>query len=91
MAPAPTQDQRHERELRRLVLSSSAPVALFIEETRGLRRKTLNGLKATWPSIMEEIAHRTDILSFEGLGEYARAYLAWLLAECTEADTDAGT
>ena len=36
---------------------------------------------------MEEIGHRTDILSFEGLGEDARSYLAWLLAECTEADT----
>ena len=37
---------------------------------------------------MEEIGHRTDILSFEGLGEDARAYLDWLLGECTEADTD---
>ena len=37
---------------------------------------------------MEEIGHRTDVLSFEGLGEDARAYLDWLLAECTEADTD---
>ena len=34
----------------------------------------------------EEIGHRTDILSFEGLGEDARAYLDWLLAECAEAD-----
>ena len=39
---------------------------------------------------MEEIGHRTDILSFEGLGEDARAYLDWLLGECTEVDTDAG-
>ncbi len=37
---------------------------------------------------MEEIEHRTDILSFEGLGEDARAYLDWLLGECSEADTD---
>ena len=28
---------------------------------------------------MEEICHRTDILSFEGLGEDARAYLDWLI------------
>ena len=28
---------------------------------------------------MEEIGHRTDILSFEGLDEDARAYLEWLL------------
>ncbi len=39
---------------------------------------------------MEEIGHRTDILSFEGLGEDARAYPDWLLGECTEVDTDAG-
>ena len=32
---------------------------------------------------MEEIGHRTDILPFEGFGEDARAYLDWLLTECT--------
>lgn len=37
---------------------------------------------------MEEIGHRTDILSFEGLGEDTRAYLDWLLGECAETDTD---
>ena len=31
---------------------------------------------------------RTDVLSFESLGEDASAYLDWLLVECTEADTD---
>ena len=32
---------------------------------------------------MEEIGHRTKVLSFEGLGEDTRAYLDWLLGECT--------
>ena len=36
---------------------------------------------------MEEIGHRTDILSFEGLDEDARAYLEWLLDQCTADDT----
>ena len=40
---------------------------------------------------MEEMGHRTDILSFEGLGEDACAYLDWLLGECTESDTDVDT
>ena len=30
---------------------------------------------------MEEIGHRTDVLSFEGFGEDARVYLDWLLVE----------
>ena len=37
---------------------------------------------------MEEVGHRTDILSFEGLSEDAHAYLDWLLGECAEMDTD---
>lgn len=31
---------------------------------------------------MEEIGHRTDVLTFDGLGGEARAYLDWLLGEC---------
>ena len=40
---------------------------------------------------MEEIGHSTDVLSFEGLGEDARAYLDWLFGECTEAGVDIDT
>ena len=37
---------------------------------------------------MEEIGHRTDVLSFEGLGEEGCAYLDWMLGECTGDDVD---
>ena len=109
----PTQGEKRERELRKLVLRGGKPVALFIDEAHDLHSRTLNGLKRLMEVIargggslsvvlighpklrndlrrptMEEIGHRTDILSFEGLGEDARAYLDWLLGECTEADTD---
>ena len=40
---------------------------------------------------MEEISHRTDVLSFEGLGEETRAYLDWLLGECTSDGVDVDT
>ena len=109
----PTQGEKRERELRKLVLRGGKPVALFIDEAHDLHSRTLNGLMRLMEVIargggslsvvlighpklrndlrrptMEEIGHRTDILSFEGLGEDARAYLDWLLGECTEADTD---
>lgn len=109
----PSQGERRERELRKLVLRSGKPVALFIDEAHDLHGRTLNGLKRLMEVIargggclsvvlighpklrndlrrpsMEEIGHRTDILSFDGLGEDGRAYLDWLLAECTEADSD---
>ena len=111
----PTQGEKRERELRKLVLRSGKPVALFIDEAHDLHGRTLNGLKRLMEVIargggslsvvlighpklrndlrrpsMEEIGHRTDILSFEGLGEDARAYLGWLLGECIEADSDVG-
>ena len=35
---------------------------------------------------MEEIGHRTDILSFEGLDEDAPTYFEWLLDQCTVDD-----
>ena len=109
----PTQGEKRERELRKLVLRGGKPVALFIDEAHDPHSRTLNGLKRLMEVIargggslsvvlighpklrndlrrptVEEIGHRADILSFEGLGEDARAYLDWLLAECTEADTD---
>ena len=117
----PTQGEKRERELRKLVLRGGKPVALFIDEAHDLHGRTLNGLKRLMEVIargggslsvvlighpklrndlrrpsMEEIGHRTDILSFEGLGEDARAYpesssgqaLDWLLGECAETDTD---
>ena len=37
---------------------------------------------------MEEIGHRTDILTFEGLGEEARTYLDWLLGECAAKEAE---
>ena len=111
----PTQGEKRERELRKLVLRGGKPVALFIDEAHGLNGRTLNGLKRLMEVIargggslsvvlighpklrndlrrpsMEEIGHRTDILSFEGLGEDARTYLDWLLGECSEVGTDAG-
>ena len=111
----PSQGEKRERELRKLVLRSGKPVALFIDEAHDLHGRTLNGLKRLMEVIargggslsvvlighpklrndlrrpsMEEIGHRTDILSFEGLGEDARAYLDWLLGECAEADGDVG-
>ena len=109
----PSQGEKRERELRKLVLRGGKPVALFIDEAHDLHGRTLNGLKRLMEVIargggslsvvlighpklrndlrrpsMEEIGHRTDILPFEGLGEDARAYLGWLLGECTEADAD---
>ena len=112
----PTQGEKRERELRKLVLRGGKPVALFIDEAHDLHSRTLNGLKRLMEVIargggslsgvlighpklrndlrrptMEEIGHRTGILSFEGLGEDARAYLDWLLGECTEAGADVDT
>ena len=112
----PTQGEKRERELRKLVLRGGKPVALFIDEAHDLHGRTLNGLKQLMEVIargggslsvvlighpklrndlrrptMEEIGHRPDILSFDGLGEDARAYLEWLLGECTESDTDVDT
>ena len=109
----PTQGQKRERELRKLVARSGKPVALFIEEAHDLHSRTLNGLKRLMEVIgrgggnlsvvlighpklrndlrrpsMEEIGHRTDVLSFEGLGEEGRAYLDWMLGECTGDDVD---
>ena len=110
----PTQGEKRERELRKLVLRGGKPRPVH---RRGPRpeRQTLNGLKRLMEVIargggslsvvlighpklrnnlrrpsMEEIGHRTDILSFEGLGEDAGAYLDWLLGECNEVGTDAG-
>ncbi len=40
---------------------------------------------------MEEIGHRTDVLAFDGLGNEARAYLDWLLAECIADDVEIDT
>ncbi|MYF77397.1 MAG: hypothetical protein F4174_08765 [Acidobacteria bacterium] len=37
---------------------------------------------------MEEIGHRTDVLTFDGLGNEARAYLDWLLGECIADDVE---
>ena len=98
----PSQGEKRERELRKLVLRGGKPVALFIDEAHDLHGRTLNGLKRLMEVIargggslsvvlighpklrndlrrpsMEEIGHRTDILSFEGLGEDARAYLGF--------------
>ncbi|WP_163266288.1 hypothetical protein [Chelativorans alearense] len=41
--------------------------------------------------IMEEIGHRTDVLSFDRLGEEARAYLDWLLKACAVEDANIDT
>ena len=109
----PTQGEKRERELRKLVARSGKPVALFIDEAHDLHSRTLNGLKRLMEVIgrgggklsvvlighpklrndlrrptMEEIGHRTDVLSFEGLGEEGRAYLDWMLGECTGDDVD---
>ena len=108
----PTQGEKRERELQKLVARSGKPVALFVDEAHDLHGKTLTGLKRLMEVIargggnlsvilvghpklrndlrrptMEEIGHRTDILSFEGLVEDARAYLEWLLDQCTADDT----
>lgn len=105
----PTQGEKRERELQKLVARTGKPVALFIDEAHDLHGKTLVGLKRLMEVIargggnlsvilvghpklrndlrrptMEEIGHRTDILSFEGLGEEARAYLNWLLQQCSD-------
>lgn len=37
---------------------------------------------------MEEIGHRTDVLTFDGLGNEPRAYLDWLLGECIAEDVE---
>ena len=112
----PTQGEKRERELRKLVVRSGKPVALFIDEAHDLHGRTLNGLKRLMEVIargggnlsvvlighpklrndlrrptMEEIGHRTDVLSFEGLGEETRAYLDWLLGECTSDGVDVDT
>ena len=41
----PTQGEKRERELRKLVVRSGKPVALFIDEAHDLHGRTLNGLK----------------------------------------------
>ena len=41
----PTQGEKRERELRKLVVRSGKPVALFIDEAHDLHSRTLNGLK----------------------------------------------
>lgn len=41
----PTQGEKRERELRKLVVRSGKPVALFIDEAHDLYGRTLNGLK----------------------------------------------
>ena len=40
---------------------------------------------------MEEIGHRTDVLTFDGLGDETRAYLDWLIQACITDDTDIGS
>ena len=40
---------------------------------------------------MEEIGHRTDVLTFEGLGNDGRPYLDWLISECLADDTEIDT
>ena len=109
----PSQGEKRERELQKLVARSGKPVALFVDEAHDLHGKTLNGLKRLMEVIargggslsivlighpklkndlrrptMEEIGHRTDVLTFDGLGEERRAYLEWLLRECTVTDVD---
>ena len=41
----PTQGEKRERELRKFVVRSGKPVALFIDEAHDLHGRTLNGLK----------------------------------------------
>ncbi len=41
----PTQGEKRERELRKLVVRSGKPVALFIDEAHDLNGRTMNGLK----------------------------------------------
>jgi len=109
----PTQGERRERELRKLVQRAGKPVALFVDEAHDLHGRTLSGLKRLMEVIgrgggnlsvvlvghpklrndlrrptMEEIGHRTDVLTFDGLGSEARAYLDWLLGECLAEDVE---
>ncbi|KZL23846.1 AAA family ATPase [Pseudovibrio sp. Ad37] len=55
----PTQGEKRERELRKLVARSGKPVALFIDEAHDLHGKTLIGLKR----LMEVIARGGGTLS----------------------------
>ena len=55
----PTQGEKRERELRKLVLRGGKPVALFIDEAHDLHSRTLNGLKR----LMEVIARGGGSLS----------------------------
>jgi len=107
----PTQGEKRERELQKLVARGGKPVALFVDEAHDLHGKTLNGLKRLMEVIergggilsvvmvghpklrndlrrptMEEIGHRTDVLTFDGLGEETRPYLDWLLKSCVNDD-----
>lgn len=107
----PTQGEKRERELQKLVVRGGKPVALFVDEAHDLHGKTLNGLKRLMEVIgrgggilsivmvghpklrndlrrptMEEIGHRTDVLTFDGLGEETRLYLDWLLKSCVIED-----
>lgn len=55
----PTQGEKRERELQKLVARSGKPVALFVDEAHDLHGKTLNGLKR----LMEVIARGGGNLS----------------------------
>jgi type II secretory pathway predicted ATPase ExeA len=112
----PTQGEKRERDLQKLVNRAGKPVALFVDEAHDLHGKTLNGLKRLLEviargggvlsvvlvghpklkndlrrPIMEEIGYRTDVLSFEGLADETRAYLAWLLEQCAAKGVMAGS
>lgn len=60
----PSQGEKRERELRKLVLRSGKPVALFIDEAHDLHGRTLNGLKR----LMEVIARGGGSLSVVLIG-----------------------
>ena len=60
----PSQGEKRERELRKPVLRSGKPVALFIDEAHDLHGRTLNGLKR----LMEVIARGGGSLSVVLIG-----------------------
>lgn len=55
----PTQGEKRERELQKLVVRAGKPVALFVDEAHDLHGKTLNGLKR----LMEVITQGGGVLS----------------------------
>ena len=55
----PTQGEKRERDLQKLVTRAGKPVALFVDEAHDLHGKTLNGLKR----LMEVIEHGSGVLS----------------------------